>query len=61
MIVSTAQIFYAPVFSYGLGLRWLFFLSFAHVMLEFPLNHQSFMGIGQSTRERIRSPSPLTA
>ena len=40
---------------------FLFFLSFAHVLLEFPLNHQSFIGIGRSVRERIRSPAPMTA
>ena len=27
--------------SYELGLRWLFALSYAHVLLEFPLNHRS--------------------
>ena len=48
-------------YDYSLGLRWLFFLSFAHVLLEFPLNHQSFIGIGRSVRERIRSPAPMTA
>ena len=33
--------------SYDLGLRWLFFLSFLHVLLEFPLNFRSIVGIGQ--------------
>lgn len=32
---------------YNIGFRWLFLLSFLHVMLEFPLNHQSFIGIGK--------------
>jgi hypothetical protein len=32
---------------YSNGFRWLFLLSFLHVMLEFPLNHQSFIGIGR--------------
>lgn len=30
---------------YKSGFRWLFLLSFLHVLLEFPLNHQSFIGI----------------
>ncbi len=35
-------------YSYGLGFRWLFFLSFTHVLLEFPLNHLTFIGIGKA-------------
>jgi hypothetical protein len=31
--------------NYTLGLQWLFFLSFTHVLLEFPLNAFSFAGI----------------
>lgn len=30
---------------YTMGLQWLFFLSFSHVLLEFPLNAVSFVGI----------------
>lgn len=30
---------------YTLGLRWLFILSLSHVVLEFPLNHLSFLEI----------------
>jgi len=30
---------------YSLGFKWLFLLSFMHVMLEFPLNYISFVGI----------------
>jgi hypothetical protein len=33
------------IYDYGTGLFVLFFLSLAHVVLEFPLNHQSFIGI----------------
>jgi hypothetical protein len=33
--------------SYQMGLRWLYFLSMSHVLLEFPLNHLSFMTIGK--------------
>ena len=32
-------------YDYAAGLQWLFLLSFAHVLLEFPLNHQTFIGI----------------
>jgi hypothetical protein len=32
-------------YNYTLGLQWLFFLSFSHVLLEFPLNFTSFAGI----------------
>jgi hypothetical protein len=32
-------------YNYALGLQWLFFLSFSHVLLEFPLNFTSFVGI----------------
>lgn len=35
------------LFDYSLGLRMLFFLSFLHVFLEFPLNVVSFTGIGR--------------
>lgn len=35
------------VFDYNLGLKALFFLSFLHVFLEFPLNIVSFSGIGK--------------
>ncbi|MGH9829978.1 MAG: hypothetical protein ACREDR_42745, partial [Blastocatellia bacterium] len=32
---------------YGTGMTMLYFLSILHVMLEFPLNHQTFVGIGR--------------
>ncbi|MBL7933547.1 MAG: hypothetical protein JNL60_16700, partial [Bacteroidia bacterium] len=35
-------------YDYNLGLQVLFFLSFLHVFLEFPLNVVSFTGIGQA-------------
>jgi hypothetical protein len=34
-------------FSYAAGFVALYLLSVLHVMLEFPLNHQSFVGIGK--------------
>lgn len=44
------------LYDYMIGFAWLFLLSFMHVLLEFPLNHQSFIGIGKELRARI-SPS----
>ncbi len=35
------------LYDYNLGIRTLFFLSFLHVFLEFPLNFVSFTGIGK--------------
>lgn len=35
------------IYDYSLGLKVLFFLSFLHVFLEFPLNIVSFTGIGR--------------
>jgi hypothetical protein len=40
-------------FNYRIGFRWLFMLSLLHVVLEFPLNHRSFMGIGREIRSRL--------
>jgi len=40
-------------FDYQIGLRWLFFLSLAHVFLEFPLNHLTFLNIGKELRARL--------
>lgn len=39
--------------SYELGARWLFALSYAHVLLEFPLNQRSFVGIAGELRARL--------
>ncbi|MCF8443502.1 MAG: hypothetical protein K9G29_00740 [Crocinitomicaceae bacterium] len=36
-------------YDYALGLSFLFFLSFSHVLLEFPLNIVSIVGIGKET------------
>ena len=35
------------LYDYSLGLSVLFFLSFTHVLLEFPLNIVSIIGIGK--------------
>ena len=37
------------LYDYGLGLNVLFFLSFTHVLLEFPLNIVSIVGIGKES------------
>ena len=37
-------------YNYYLGLQVLYFLSLLHVVLEFPLNHRTFIGIGQELR-----------
>ena len=44
----------AYLIDYDLGLRWLFLLSLTHVVLEFPLNHKSFIDIGAELRRRLR-------
>lgn len=47
VIWAIASVFYA--YDYSLGLSILFFLSFTHVLLEFPLNIVSIVGIGKET------------
>lgn len=44
-------------YNYNAGLRWLFMMSLAHVILEFPLNHRTFIGIGEELKNRL---SPMT-
>jgi hypothetical protein len=41
-------------YSYQIGMMMLYFLSVLHVMLEFPLNHQTFGGIGRELRALTR-------
>ena len=38
------------LWNYEVGLMCLYFLSFLHVVLEFPLNFQSFKQIGEQVR-----------
>lgn len=47
--------------NYEMGFITLFTLSFLHVYLEFPLNHQCFIGIGRELKQRwpSRTPSAL--
>ncbi len=51
-----AVVLYAT--NYRTGLMALYFLSFLHVVLEFPLNFQSFRQIGQEVRSRFSRSSP---
>lgn len=41
------------LYDYGVGLKWLFLLSFLHVLLEFPLNYMSISGIFSELKNRI--------
>jgi hypothetical protein len=53
VIWVAASVFYA--YDYSLGLSLLFFLSFTHVLLEFPLNIFSIVGIGKETWSILRN------
>ncbi len=46
--------------NYSLGLRWLYFLSFCHVLLEFPLNMVSITGIFKETTTIAKTGFKLT-
>lgn len=48
-IASVSLYFY----DYHLGFSWLFILSLGHVILEFPLNQRSFIGIGRELKQRV--------
>jgi hypothetical protein len=48
-LCSVALYFY----NYHLGIKWLFILSLIHVILEFPLNHRSFIGIGRELKFKL--------
>lgn len=43
--------------NYSLGFKWLFLLSFMHVMLEFPLNYISFVGIFRELKSIAFKPA----
>jgi hypothetical protein len=49
------------IYDYAVGLQWLFFLSFLHVLLEFPLNHTSMIGIGRVLSGRFRKQGMAVA
>ena len=44
-------------YSYDVGMAALYLLSVLHVMLEFPLNHQTFAGIGKELTALIGRPT----
>lgn len=46
---------------YHTGLVWLFFLSFLHVTMEFPLNFRSFIGIGEEVVTIAKTRPKFTA
>ncbi|HYM20563.1 MAG TPA: hypothetical protein VEW28_06115 [Candidatus Kapabacteria bacterium] len=46
---------------YKIGLRYLYALSLLHVLLEFPLNHRTFIGIGQELKARFVKRDVATA
>jgi hypothetical protein len=46
-------------YNYAVGLRWLFFLSLAHVLLEFPLNQITFYQIGKELGDRFTPAAKL--
>lgn len=41
---------------YSLGFQWLFLVSFMHVLLEFPLNYISVVGIFKELKMRVLKP-----
>lgn len=45
------------LYDYIIGMRWLLFISFMHVLLELPLNFISILGIGNHFRQKIFKPS----
>ena len=45
------------IYSHIIGFMWLFFLSYLHVLLEFPLNYTSALGIGKYLRQRLFKPT----
>ncbi|HMU69935.1 MAG TPA: hypothetical protein PK511_02650 [Chitinophagales bacterium] len=55
--VSAVTLYYI---NYETGLMCLYFLSFLHVVLEFPLNFQSFKQIGEQVRLRLSGKSAAT-
>ncbi|MDB5092299.1 MAG: hypothetical protein JWO85_400 [Candidatus Eremiobacteraeota bacterium] len=49
-------------YSYDVGMIALYFLSVLHVMLEFPLNHQTFAGIAKEAYALARgAPKPVSS
>lgn len=42
------------MYDYMLGMQWLLFISFMHVLLELPLNFISIMGIGGYLKSKVK-------
>ena len=59
MTTSVDRVNYLTIaVSYQIATRWLFFLSFLHVLLELPLNHVTFVNILSGLRmKRVANPS----
>ncbi|MCB0343958.1 MAG: hypothetical protein KDD66_02525 [Bdellovibrionales bacterium] len=57
ILIVTGWIFAVTLyaFNYTVGLVALLLLSFLHVLLEFPLNHVSIVGIGRELNKRFAS------
>jgi hypothetical protein len=55
VIVLWAASLFLYGYNYALGLQWLFFLSFSHVLLEFPLNFISIAGIGKEGYDIVKN------
>ena len=49
----------AYAYNYQFGLRWLFFLSFTHVLLEFPLNHLTIINIAREFKKILLPVVPV--
>jgi len=45
------------MYEYIVGLQWLLFLSFMHVLLELPLNFVSIIGIGNHIKGKVFKPA----
>jgi hypothetical protein len=45
------------LYNYAMGMMWLFFLSYLHVLLELPLTATSIAGIGNYFRQNMRKPA----
>jgi hypothetical protein len=48
------------VYDYTMGLSLLYMVSLLHVLLEFPLNHRSFVGIAEGLWEMARGKVQIT-
>jgi len=49
------------LYDYYIGLQVLYFLSLLHVVLEFPLDHRTFIGIGQELKALVTGKKVATA